>query len=171
MYLNILWFSLLGRGQHECAGHQQVDQGQRQAELPAEGHDLVIPWPRNRGAQQDEDHDEEAGFQGKPEKRNLRQYAKWPVPTAEEQGYQQRRDGDDADVFTDEEHAPFHPGIFDVVTVGQLLLSFRLVEGVTVSHRHAGDKEGTEAEELRNDEPEVFRLVIDNVAHVERANQ
>ena len=39
-------------------GHQQIDQGQRQAELPAEVHHLVIPWARNRSAQQDEDHDE-----------------------------------------------------------------------------------------------------------------
>jgi hypothetical protein len=34
----------------------------------------------------------------------------------------------DTDVLTHEEHAPFHAGIFNVVTVGQFLLGFRLVE-------------------------------------------
>jgi hypothetical protein len=55
--------------------------------------------------------------------------------------------GDDTDVLTHEEHAPFHAGVFNVVTVGQFLFRFRLVERVTVSHGHASDKEGHETEE------------------------
>ncbi|MNO94234.1 hypothetical protein D3C76_858520 [compost metagenome] len=89
------------------------------------------------------------------------------MPAAEEQGHQQRRDQDDADVLTDEEHAPFHAGIFNVVTVGQFLFRFRLVERVTVSHGDASDEEGQETEDLRNDEPQVLRLVFNDVAHVE----
>ncbi len=50
--------------------------------------------------------------------------------------------GDDTDVLAHEEQAEFHPGIFDVVTVGQFLLGFRLVKRVTVAHGHAGDGEG-----------------------------
>ena len=92
------------------------------------------------------------------------------MPAAEEQGRQQRRDQYDADVLADEEHAPFHPGVLDVVAVRQFLLRFRLVERVTVGHGDAGDDEGAEAEELRNDEPDVVDLVLDDVAHVERAD-
>ena len=44
-----------------------------------------------------------------------------------------------------------------MVTVSQFLLGFRLVKRVTVAHRHAGDREGHEAEELRNDVPDVRR--------------
>src|SRR5690606_17675285 len=46
---------------------------------------------------------------------------------------------------------------------------FRLVERMPVGDRHAGDDEGTEAEELRDDEPQVLLLVFDDVAQVERA--
>ncbi|MNZ54854.1 hypothetical protein D3C78_727660 [compost metagenome] len=41
---------------------------------------------------------------------------------------------------------------------------------MTVSHGHASDEEGAEAEELRNDEPQVLGLVFNDVAHVERAD-
>ena len=91
------------------------------------------------------------------------------MPAAEEQRHQQRRNQHDADVFADEEHAPFHPGIFNVITVGQFLLGFRLVEGVTVGHGYAGNEEGTEADELRNDVPQALVLGFDDVAQVERA--
>ncbi|MND94711.1 hypothetical protein D3C80_869380 [compost metagenome] len=57
-----------------------------------------------------------------------------------------------------------------MVTVGQFLFRFRLVERVTVSHGDASDEEGAEAEELRNDEPQVLGLVVNDVAHVERAD-
>ena len=53
-----------------------------------------------------------------------------------------------------------------MVTIGQFLLRFRLVERVTVTHRHAGDGESDEAEELRNDVPQM-RLVVDDIGHIE----
>ena len=54
-----------------------------------------------------------------------------------------------------------------MVTIGQFLLGFRLVKRVTVTDRHAGDSEGDKAEELRNHVPQM-RLVVDDIAHVER---
>ena len=64
-----------------------------------------------------------------------------PLPATEEQRNHQCRNGDDTDVFAHEEQTEFHTGIFNVVTIGQFLLRFRLVERVTVTHRHARDGE------------------------------
>src|SRR5581483_7891050 len=48
--------------QHQGAGDQHVEQGQRQAELPAARHHLVVARAGQGGAQQDEQHDEEEGL-------------------------------------------------------------------------------------------------------------
>ena len=59
-----------------------------------------------------------------------------------------------------------HTGIFNVVTIRQFLLGFRLVKRVTVTHRHARDGKGNKTKELRDDVPHM-RLAIDDVGHVE----
>ena len=53
-----------------------------------------------------------------------------------------------------------------MVTIGQFLLRFRLVERVTVTHRHAGDGESHEAEELWDNVPQM-RLVVNDIGHIE----
>ncbi len=49
-----------------------------------------------------------------------------------------------------------------MVTIGQFLLRFRLVERV-MTHRHAGDGESHEAEELRDNVPQMRWLLTISV--------
>ena len=53
-----------------------------------------------------------------------------------------------------------------MITVSQLLFGFRLVKRVTVTYRYARNRKGHEAEELRDDVPQM-RLVVDDIGHVE----
>jgi hypothetical protein len=81
------------------------------------------------------------------------------VPAAEEQADYQGAEISTMPMYSPtKKMPPFHARVLDVITVGQLLLGFRLVERVTVGDGHAGNEEGGEAEELRDDEPQVLVL-------------
>ncbi len=54
------------------------------------------------------------------------------MPATEEQRYHQRGNGD-VPMYSPTKNSRFHTGIFDVVTVRQFLLGFRLVKRVTVT--------------------------------------
>src|SRR5689334_12647014 len=54
---------------HQQTGHQKVDHGHREEELPGETHELVIAKAGQRAANPDESEEDGAGFGAKPEQR------------------------------------------------------------------------------------------------------
>src|SRR5258706_9444344 len=52
--------------QHPGAREQEIREGEREHDLPAEGHELVVARARQRGAQQDEEADEQHRLDHEP---------------------------------------------------------------------------------------------------------
>ena len=67
--------------EHHRSGHQQIDQGERQTDLPAHRHDLVIARAWQRTTNQDEQHDKKQRLENEPECRRQ----EWTVPATEEE--------------------------------------------------------------------------------------
>src|SRR5690606_25854452 len=95
---------------HPDRDHDQPDQRHRNEDLPAKPHDLVVPIARERGAEPDEQRDDEEGLEEQPapahqpggqetefEERERR------LPAAEEHDRRERREQDHVRVFGEEE--------------------------------------------------------------------
>ena len=68
------------------------------------------------------------------------------MPATEEEGHDERKRSARCRCTPHEEQTPFHAGVLDVITVGELLLGFRLVKRVAVGDGDPGKQEGDEAE-------------------------
>src|SRR5580692_4968806 len=61
--------SISGSQSNQKAGHQQVEHGDREKELPCEAHQLVVAEARQRAANPDERKQNQAHFGAEPEQR------------------------------------------------------------------------------------------------------
>src|SRR3954463_15034830 len=73
---------------HEEARHYRVDRRDREEHLPAEAHQLVVPQPRERRADPDEDADDQEHLEHEPERPEV--VPEEEVPAVEEERRGQR---------------------------------------------------------------------------------
>src|SRR6478735_6219559 len=138
-------------------------EGDRNEELPAEAHELVVAHARQGATQPDEDEHEHPQLGGEPQQAPPaaaehvvvdRRDERRGLPATEEQGGGQGRDGEHVDVLAEEEHGEAHRGVLGVEATGQLALALGEVEGQAVGLADHGDDVDGEAEERREDVPE-----------------
>src|SRR2546427_1508835 len=114
--------------QHERSRRDQIQDGRRQENLPAEPHQLVVPVPRERPAHPDVEEQNRADLDQEPDPAE-RHGKKRTVPPTEKQVGCNRRDGHHVDVLRQKEHGEAHGAVLRVVSGDQLLLGLRKVEG------------------------------------------
>src|SRR5699024_5699317 len=95
---------------------EQVDEGERQENLPGHAHELIDADARQRGPQPDGDEDEDVGLQEEPEDApqraeetiELRGERPRRQPAAEEEADQDAAHDEQGDVLGEEEEAEAH---------------------------------------------------------------
>ena len=122
-------------------------QRDRDEDLPAQGHELVVAQPRQRGAQPDEQEQERPHLGGEPQQRppagvGAVAHVERPrrVPAAEEQRGGQRRDGGHVDVLGEHEHRELQRRVLGVEAADQFALGLGQIEWGAVGFAdHRGD--------------------------------
>src|SRR5689334_11836759 len=107
-------------------GYHHIRQRQREQELPAEGHQLVIAEARQRATDPDVNKDKEDDFRNKPEnrqkclddgrQRDRRRDVERGMPSAEEKRRRDARDGEHIAVLSNKEDGKLHRAVFGVVS-------------------------------------------------------
>src|SRR5436190_306897 len=157
---------------HHERRHERVDRCDREQNLPAEAHQLVVTQPRQRRPQPDEDEEQKEQLEEEPDRpEEVDSVGEGEMPAAEEERDREARERDHVHVLGHLEQAPAHPRVLGVVAGDELLLCFGQVEGGTARLRDAADQEDQEADRLRDDVPERVRLVVDDVDERERAGR
>src|SRR5712692_7421810 len=165
-----------GERQQQDGRDHQIEQRDRDEQLPAERHELVDAEARQRGADPHEDEHEEVGLKREPEhaERGTEErvdVGERPVPAAEPERGDDRRDHGDLTVFGDEEEAPAHARVLREKARDKLGLGLGEVEGDAVRLREPGDEVRDEGErhDERVDVP--ASLGIDDLRERERADE
>ena len=150
-------------GAEERDEHHPGERG-RDEELPAEAHELVVAHSRQRPAQPHEEEHEDPQLGGEPQQAppalvehavvDRRDPGRCRGAT-EEHRRREGGDGEHVDVLAEEEHREAHRAVLGVETTGELALTLGEVEGQPVGLTDHGDDVDEEAEERRDDEPEV----------------
>src|SRR5690606_33710988 len=162
--------------QHDEPGEQDVEERERQQHLPGQPHQLVEAEAGERGAQPDEEVQEDHCLRQQPPDAVL----DWAVDATQEERRRQQRDDDDGDELAQEVEGPAEAGVFGVEPAGQLRLRLGKVERRAIRLGHAGDHEEHEGQRLREDVPvgdlepeEVERpaLVVDNLDDRQRPGE
>ena len=130
-----------------------VDGRERQQDLPAEAHQLVVAQPGQRGADPDEDEDQRQDLGDHPDR--VEEARARAHPAAEEEGHGDGRDHEHLQVLGQQVGAEAHPAVLGLVALDQLGVRLGQVERRAVGLSEARDHEDQEADELGHDVPEV----------------
>ncbi len=140
--------------QQPRAHDQQPHQGDRNEDLPAQAHDLVIPEAREGRADPDEHGHHEEGLEAQPDPaRDEVQGRHRRQPAAQEHGHAQDGHEPHAGVFGQEEDREAHARVLDHVAGHDFRLAFHHVERVAVGLGHAGDQVDDEDRQQRQPVP------------------
>src|SRR5579859_5149795 len=154
----------------DCGGDDGVHDGQGQQQLPAEAHQAVVANARQRDANPDEEKEEDGHFDKVDQDRKTRDaFETKEAPAAKEERGSDGTDRYHVDVLGHLVEAPAQAAVFGQVASRQFLLGFREIERGAVDLGDTGDQVETEAQWLRQDEPDAqVTLRIDNTNHTER---
>ena len=123
-------------------GREQVDERERQHELPGEVHELIHAQARQRAPRPDEQHDQPEQFHEEPRPgRDEIERGKRGLPAAEEQRDAESAHGEEAEVFRQKEQREFESGVFGEIAGHQFGFAFRQVERRAVRLGVGGDHE------------------------------
>ena len=128
---------------------------QRNQDLPAEPHQLVVAVPRQRRPDPDEHVEEHERLEQEPhparhevEEPQRLDVGKRTQPAAEEQRRRHGRHDDHVGVFGEEEQREAHAAVFGVEPARELLFGFRKVEGRAVGLGEPADEQDHERDRL-----------------------
>src|SRR6202047_626443 len=137
---------------HRNRSGDQICQSQRQQELPAKRHQLVVTEARQCAPHPDIQEEKCKNLSDKPEHRqkHLQKVGpeNRPVPSAEKQQRGQASHRNHVRVFRHEEHGKFHCAVFGVISGNKFGFGFGQVKGDAVCLRIGGHQVTEETNEL-----------------------